>query len=149
MSIYYQDDHVTLHHGDCLEVMAGMADESVAAVLTDPPYTERTHAGARTNSSSAPAGGRAAANVTPDVGQLGRLVRPARTASAIDAVAEGTGAGRGFCSGANLSGRGAAPANPDPEGPDAGAALETVYNPFVTSIRDYPIPIVTAPRTPK
>lgn len=56
-----------------------------------------------------------------------------------------TGEGRGFCSGANLSGRGgAAPANPDPEGPDAGAALESVYNPFVKSLRDYPLPIVTA-----
>lgn len=56
-----------------------------------------------------------------------------------------TGEGRGFCSGANLSGRGgAAPSNPDPEGPDAGAALESVYNPFVKSLRDYPLPIVTA-----
>lgn len=59
MSIYYQDDKVTLHHGDCREVMASMADESVAAVLTDPPYTDRTHKGARTNSTKAPAGGRA------------------------------------------------------------------------------------------
>ena len=58
MSAYYQDDAVTLYHGDCREVMAGMADQSVAAVLTDPPYTERTHAGARTNSTKAPAGGR-------------------------------------------------------------------------------------------
>jgi 2-(1,2-epoxy-1,2-dihydrophenyl)acetyl-CoA isomerase len=56
-----------------------------------------------------------------------------------------TGEGRGFCSGANLSGRGGpAPANPDPEGPDSGAVLETIYNPFVTGMRDYPIPIVTA-----
>lgn len=56
-----------------------------------------------------------------------------------------TGEGRGFCSGANLSGRGgAAPSNRDPEGPDAGAALESVYNPFVKSLRDYPLPIVTA-----
>lgn len=56
-----------------------------------------------------------------------------------------TGEGRGFCSGANLSGRGGdGPANPDPEGPDAGAALESVYNPFVSSLRDYPVPIVTA-----
>lgn len=29
---------VTLHHGDCLEVMRGMADASVDAVVTDPPY---------------------------------------------------------------------------------------------------------------
>jgi 2-(1,2-epoxy-1,2-dihydrophenyl)acetyl-CoA isomerase len=55
-----------------------------------------------------------------------------------------TGEGRGFCSGANLSGRGPAAETPDPEGPDAGAALETVYNPFVTSLREFPVPIVTA-----
>ena len=56
-----------------------------------------------------------------------------------------TGEGRGFCSGANLSGRGGpAAAAPDPEGPDAGAALESVYNPFMMGLRDYPVPIVTA-----
>jgi site-specific DNA-methyltransferase (adenine-specific) len=49
MSLYYQDDSVTLYHGDCREVMAGMEDASVKAVLTDPPYTERTHAKARKN----------------------------------------------------------------------------------------------------
>ena len=43
MSIYYQDESVTLYHGDCREVLAGMAAQSVTAVLTDPPYTERTH----------------------------------------------------------------------------------------------------------
>lgn len=47
MKPYYSDDLVTLYHGDCREVLAGMADESVAAVLTDPPYTERTHGKAR------------------------------------------------------------------------------------------------------
>lgn len=57
-----------------------------------------------------------------------------------------TGEGRGFCSGANLSGRGGpgAAVSPDPEGPDSGAALETIYNPFMKSMRDYPFPIVTA-----
>ena len=25
-------------HGDCLEVMRGMADSSVDAIVTDPPY---------------------------------------------------------------------------------------------------------------
>lgn len=57
-----------------------------------------------------------------------------------------TGEGRGFCSGANLSVRadGIGAATPDPEGPDAGAGLETVYNPFVTGLRNYPVPIVTA-----
>lgn len=47
MSLYYRDEHVTLYHGDCREVMADMVDESVKAVITDPPYTERTHAKAR------------------------------------------------------------------------------------------------------
>lgn len=46
---YYQDDQVTLYHGDCREVLASLADESVAAVITDPPYTERTHQNARSS----------------------------------------------------------------------------------------------------
>lgn len=50
MNIYYQDDHVTLYHGDCREVMAQIDDSAVSAVLTDPPYTERTHSKARSNS---------------------------------------------------------------------------------------------------
>lgn len=29
---------VVVHHGDCLDVLRGMADESVDAVVTDPPY---------------------------------------------------------------------------------------------------------------
>lgn len=38
MSVYYQDDKVTLHHGDCLDVLATLPDASVDAVVTDPPY---------------------------------------------------------------------------------------------------------------
>ena len=54
-----------------------------------------------------------------------------------------TGEGRGFCSGANLSGGG--PAARATDGPvDAGAALESTYNPLVTMLRDLPIPFVTA-----
>ena len=49
MSLYYQDDYVTLYHGDSREGLAAMEDNSVAAVITDPPYTERTHAKAKTN----------------------------------------------------------------------------------------------------
>ena len=57
-----------------------------------------------------------------------------------------TGEGRGFCSGANLSGRAENPGGPSDgvQARDAGAALETIYNPFVTRMRDYPLPIVTA-----
>ncbi len=48
MKPYYADESVTLYHGDCREILASMASESVAAVITDPPYTERTHKKART-----------------------------------------------------------------------------------------------------
>lgn len=49
MKPYYEDDLVTLYHGDCRELFPLLADDSVAAVLTDPPYTERTHSKARKN----------------------------------------------------------------------------------------------------
>lgn len=35
---HYQDDHVTLWHGDCLDVLRTLPDASVDAVVTDPPY---------------------------------------------------------------------------------------------------------------
>lgn len=44
-SVYYQDDHVTLIHGRWQDALdAGMVPQ-VDAVITDPPYSERTHAG--------------------------------------------------------------------------------------------------------
>jgi len=33
---YYQDDAVTIYHGDCREILPGL--EPVDLVLTDPPY---------------------------------------------------------------------------------------------------------------
>lgn len=35
---YYQDDLVTLYHGDALEVLPTLAAGSITAVITDPPY---------------------------------------------------------------------------------------------------------------
>ncbi|MDP9082591.1 MAG: enoyl-CoA hydratase-related protein [Pseudomonadota bacterium] len=51
-----------------------------------------------------------------------------------------TGAGRGFCSGFNLAG------GIDPSDPryDAGAVLETHFNPLILLLRDLPIPFLTA-----
>ena len=37
MSIYYQDEHLTLHHGDSLEILPTL-DVQADALLTDPPY---------------------------------------------------------------------------------------------------------------
>lgn len=53
-----------------------------------------------------------------------------------------TGEGRGFSSGANLA-SGAPPIADDGQ-PDLGGRLEKTFNPFVTMLRDLPIPYVTA-----
>lgn len=39
MTPYYEDGSVTILHGDCLTLMAGMDSESVGVVFTDPPYS--------------------------------------------------------------------------------------------------------------
>ncbi|KQQ22561.1 hypothetical protein ASF48_05090 [Rathayibacter sp. Leaf299] len=59
MKIYYEDDAVTLYHGDAFEYLAGLEPRSFDAVITDPPFDDRTHAMARSNNSKVPAGGRA------------------------------------------------------------------------------------------
>ena len=38
MKPYYQDDTVTIYHGDVLACLAAMADESAQCVVTSPPY---------------------------------------------------------------------------------------------------------------
>lgn len=38
MSLYYQDDHVTLYHGDALEQASKLPDSSVNCIVTSPPY---------------------------------------------------------------------------------------------------------------
>lgn len=53
-----------------------------------------------------------------------------------------TGEGRGFCSGANLSGGGGAARPATNQGPNQ--SLLQIYNPFVTSLRRSPKPLVAA-----
>ena len=52
-----------------------------------------------------------------------------------------TGAGRGFCSGANLT-------EPPPESADLGEVLERTYHPLLRRLRDSRLPIVTAVNGP-
>lgn len=62
-----------------------------------------------------------------------------------------TGKGRGFCSGANLSGGldGRQSDDGKPKGEfDAGKALDSHYNPLVTAIRQHPHPVITAVNGP-
>jgi DNA modification methylase len=40
-------DNWTLHLGDCIEGMRGLADDSVDVTITDPPYDEHTHKAGR------------------------------------------------------------------------------------------------------
>lgn len=46
MTPYYQDSACTIYHGDCREIIPTVG--TVDHVITDPPYSERTHKGART-----------------------------------------------------------------------------------------------------
>ena len=39
MKPYYQDDYVTIYHGDCLELLPKLANQSANLVITDPPYS--------------------------------------------------------------------------------------------------------------
>ena len=57
-----------------------------------------------------------------------------------------TGAGRAFCSGANLSGGMGVTADPGER--DAGSALESHINPLMLRLRDLAVPWITAVRGP-
>src|SRR3982075_4787150 len=74
-------------------------------------------------------------------------------AEALDAIEEKraevrclviTGAGRAFCTGANLQGRN----NVKPGKSNAGAALETAFHPFLRRVRNLHCPIVTSVNGP-
>jgi len=43
MKPYYQDDYVTLYHGNSFEILPTFEDRSFDVVITDPPYSEYVH----------------------------------------------------------------------------------------------------------
>lgn len=49
---YYQDEFVTLIHGDFAEEMFYMSTDSFDHVITDPPYSDEVHRNAKTNAAS-------------------------------------------------------------------------------------------------
>jgi site-specific DNA-methyltransferase (adenine-specific) len=51
MKPYFQNDLITLYHGDSFQIMSQLADESIDCIITDPPYSERTHKNAKKNDS--------------------------------------------------------------------------------------------------
>lgn len=67
MKPYYQDEHVTLYHGDCAEILPALAP--VAHVITDPPYSEHIHSNVRSQrmQSANDRGGRYGADVRRNV----------------------------------------------------------------------------------
>ena len=54
MKPYYEQDGITIYHGDCREILPTLDTGSIDLVLTDPPYSEEVHAGARTRNSDNP-----------------------------------------------------------------------------------------------
>lgn len=54
MKPYYDQDGITIFHGDCREVLPGL--DRVDLVLTDPPYSNKTHRSIRSNNKNAPGG---------------------------------------------------------------------------------------------
>lgn len=46
---YFERDGVMLYHASCMDLMATMAPRSVGCTITDPPYTDGTHKGMRSN----------------------------------------------------------------------------------------------------
>ncbi len=54
-------DGITIYHGDCLEVLPGLADGSVDVVVTDPPYAGLTGGYVRTEGGVGPRRQRSAA----------------------------------------------------------------------------------------
>lgn len=56
MTPYFEHRGITIYHGDCRQVLPRLDGRRWNLVLTDPPYSVRTHHGARTNRAGAAKG---------------------------------------------------------------------------------------------
>lgn len=79
MKPYYIDERagITLYCGDCREILPTLLPVDI--VLTDPPYSEKTHAGARSTSDHEPKGGHVAINFNSVDAEFVRQVLSAAT----------------------------------------------------------------------
>lgn len=77
---YYQDERVTLWHGDCLDVLPALPDASVDSVVTDPPYGLEFMGKEWDSFKSVPSGG-AGNTATGYTDGATRLARPSFTGS--------------------------------------------------------------------
>lgn len=59
MRTVYDAHGITVIHGKAEDYLATLSDDSVDVTITDPPFSERTHAMARSHHTHAPPGGRA------------------------------------------------------------------------------------------
>lgn len=78
MSIYYQDDLVTLHHGDCLEVTDWLEAD---VLVTDPPYGRAWRQGEVKSAGSSVGHARNAASLTGIANDQSTEVRDAALAA--------------------------------------------------------------------
>lgn len=51
---YYERDGIVIYHADCREILPLLEPGSIDLVLTDPPYSDDVHAGARTRNNDNP-----------------------------------------------------------------------------------------------
>ena len=77
---YYQDERVTLYHGDCREIMAVLAPAAASLLLTDPPYGTETQINRRREKLPTIAGDDGSLDVPAALTQACRLLRRGRHA---------------------------------------------------------------------